>query len=206
MQIAQVERGTLAHAKSAKEVENHALQNRKLKSSYTDLSSSLQPVLNKFNELGAVVGQQLPSFFEGAFTSLMEGTKSFGQFMLQTLQRLIIKAAALAATFVALSVLLGGATGVAEAVGGKAGLGNFLLKGFGIPQMAEGGIFSGASLAMVGEGPGTSSINPEVVAPLDKLKNMMGGQNVNVTGTIRGRDLLLSEERSAYSRRRRFGN
>ena len=206
VQIAQVERATLAHAKSAKEVENHALQNRKLKSSYTDLSSSLQPVLNKFNELGAVVGQQLPSFFEGAFTSLMEGTKSFGQFMLQTLQRLIIKAAALAATFVALSVLLGGATGVAEAVGGKAGLGNFLLKGFGIPQMAEGGIFSGASLAMVGEGPGTSSINPEVVAPLDKLKNMMGGQNVNVTGTIRGRDLLLSEERSAYSRRRRFGN
>ena len=75
-----------------------------------------------------------------------------------------------------------------------------------IPQMAEGGIFSGASLAMVGEGPGTSSINPEVVAPLDKLKNMIGGGNVNVTGTIRGRDLLLSEERSAYSRRRRFGN
>jgi tape measure domain-containing protein len=75
-----------------------------------------------------------------------------------------------------------------------------------VPQMAEGGLFSGASLAMVGEGPGTSSINPEVVAPLDKLRNMMGGGNVNVTGTIRGRDLLLSEERSAYSRRRRFGN
>ena len=76
----------------------------------------------------------------------------------------------------------------------------------GIPQMAEGGLFTGASLAMVGEGAGTSSINPEVVAPLDKLRNMMGGGNVNVTGTIRGRDLLLSEERSAYSRRRRFGN
>lgn len=75
-----------------------------------------------------------------------------------------------------------------------------------VPQMAEGGLFTGASLAMVGEGPGTSSINPEVVAPLDKLRNMIGGGNVNVTGTIRGRDLLLSEERSAYSRRRRFGN
>ena len=75
-----------------------------------------------------------------------------------------------------------------------------------IPAMAAGGLFTGASLAMVGEGAGTSSINPEVVAPLDKLRNMIGGGNVNVTGTIRGRDLLLSEERSAYSRRRRFGN
>jgi tape measure domain-containing protein len=204
-QIEQVERGIRVHAKSAKEIENHALQNRKLKGSYTDLSNSLQPVLNKFHELGAVVGQQLPSFFEGAFTSLMEGTKSFGQFMLQTLQRLLIKAAALAATFVVLSVILGGATGVAEMTGGKAGLGAFMKMGMGVPQMAEGGMFTGASLAMVGEGPGTSSINPEVVAPLDKLKNMIGGGNVNVTGTIRGRDLLLSEERSSYSRRRRFG-
>ena len=204
-QIDQVERGIRVHAKSAKEIENHTLKNRKLKGSYTDLSSSLQPVLNKFHELGAVVGQQLPSFFEGAFTSLMEGTKSFGQFMLQTLQRLLIKAAALAATFVVLSVILGGATGVAEMTGGKAGLGAFMKMGMGVPQMAEGGLFTGASIAQIGEGPGTSMINPEVVAPLDKLKNMIGGGNVNVTGTIRGRDLLLSEERSSYSRRRRFG-
>ncbi len=55
---------------------------------------------------------------------------------------------------------------------------------------------------MVGEGPGTSMINPEVVAPLDKLQQMMGGGNVVVTGMIRGNDILLSNERSLLDRNR----
>jgi hypothetical protein len=68
--------------------------------------------------------------------------------------------------------------------------------------MAEGGLFTGPSLAMVGEGPGTSSINPEVVAPLNKLRDMMGGNQVQVTGVIRGQDILLTNERSAIDRNR----
>ena len=55
---------------------------------------------------------------------------------------------------------------------------------------------------MVGEGSGTSSINPEVVAPLDKLQSMMGGQHVQVTGKISGRDILLTSERNAFDRNR----
>jgi hypothetical protein len=55
---------------------------------------------------------------------------------------------------------------------------------------------------MVGEGPGTSLSNPEVIAPLDKLQSMMGGGNVNVTGVIRGQDILISNERSALDRNR----
>ena len=74
--------------------------------------------------------------------------------------------------------------------------------GGGIPQLAEGGLFTGASLAMVGEGPGTSLANPEVVAPLDKLQQMMGGGNVTVTGMIRGQDILISNERSLLDRNR----
>ena len=69
-------------------------------------------------------------------------------------------------------------------------------------MMANGGLFTGASLAMVGEGSGTSSINPEVVAPLDKLQSMMGGQQVQVTGRISGRDILLTSERNAIDRNR----
>ena len=87
-------------------------------------------------------------------------------------------------------------------MGGKAGFGNFMKAGFGIPQMAEGGLFTGSSLAMVGEGPGTSLSNPEVVAPLDKLQSMMGGGNVNVTGRLDGRDILISSERSNIDRNR----
>ena len=59
-----------------------------------------------------------------------------------------------------------------------------------IPQMAQGGLFTGESLALVGEGRGTSAINP-----LDKLQGMLGGQSVQVTGTLRGSDIFLSGQR-----------
>lgn len=42
----------------------------------------------------------------------------------------------------------------------------------GIPMLAEGGIVSGPTLAMVGEYAGASG-NPEVIAPLDKLRGML---------------------------------
>lgn len=42
----------------------------------------------------------------------------------------------------------------------------------GIPMLAEGGIASGPTLAMVGEYAGASG-NPEVIAPLDKLRGML---------------------------------
>ena len=141
-----------------------------------------------------------------AFDNIRDRSQGFHLYLKQMLTDLLKKALALAAAFAAMSILM------SPAAMAKSGIGSFkdfMMGGFGlgsIPKMASGGLFTGASLAMVGEGPGTSSINPEVVAPLDKLRNMIGGGNVNVTGTIRGRDLLLSEERSAYSRRRRFWN
>lgn len=67
----------------------------------------------------------------------------------------------------------------------------------GIGGMASGGIAYGPTLTMVGEYSGAST-NPEVVAPLNKLMQIMGGsQNVNVTvkGRIRGRDLDLVQRR-----------
>ena len=42
----------------------------------------------------------------------------------------------------------------------------------GIPALAEGGVASGPTLAMVGEYAGASG-NPEVIAPLDKLRGML---------------------------------
>ena len=77
-----------------------------------------------------------------------------------------------------------------------------MMGGLGVPQMADGGMFTGASLAMVGEGAGTSAINPEVVAQLDKLRDMMGGGNVTVTGRLDGRDILISSERAGFDRNR----
>lgn len=73
-----------------------------------------------------------------------------------------------------------------------------------IVGFADGGIVSGPTLGLVGEYAGART-NPEVIAPLNKLQGMMGGGTTNVTGTIRGRDIVLSNERGGYSRRRALG-
>ena len=66
-------------------------------------------------------------------------------------------------------------------------------------KFAAGGIVSGPTMGLVGEYPGARQ-NPEVIAPLNKLQNMIGGgsQNVNVTGnvSVSGQDLLIALERA----------
>jgi len=47
-----------------------------------------------------------------------------------------------------------------------------------------------------------AGVDPEVIAPLSKLQSMMGGQSVQVTGKISGRDILLTSERNAIDRNR----
>tara|TARA_Y100001938_G_scaffold58270_1_gene81581 strand:+ start:11361 stop:13793 length:2433 start_codon:yes stop_codon:yes gene_type:complete len=77
-----------------------------------------------------------------------------------------------------------------------------------IPPFAEGGLVSGKTLAMVGEGAGTSIVNPEVIAPLDKLKGMLGdvGGGGRLHGTIQGADILLTNSRSTLSQNRVGGS
>ena len=76
-------------------------------------------------------------------------------------------------------------------------------------KFADGGIVSGPTMGLVGEYPGARS-NPEVIAPLDKLQNMIGGsggsQNINVGGQIRleGQDLLIAIERANETANRIF--
>tara|TARA_R100000654_G_scaffold16978_2_gene35541 strand:+ start:134 stop:1978 length:1845 start_codon:yes stop_codon:yes gene_type:complete len=77
-----------------------------------------------------------------------------------------------------------------------------------IPPFADGGMVSGATLAMVGEGAGTSAVNPEVIAPLDKLQGMIGnagGNQVEVVGRISGSDILLASDRAKGNRNRTRG-
>ena len=61
-------------------------------------------------------------------------------------------------------------------------------------KFANGGIVSGPTMGLVGEYPGAKS-NPEVIAPLDKLKSMIGGGNGG-TFVLRGQDLLLATNRA----------
>lgn len=59
------------------------------------------------------------------------------------------------------------------------------------PKFANGGIVSGPTLGLMGEYPGARS-NPEVIAPLDKLKGLIGGGGGGtLTARISGNDLLI---------------
>ena len=83
--------------------------------------------------------------------------------------------------------------------------------GGGIKGFAQGGLVYGPTMGLIGEGSGTSRSNPEVIAPLDKLKGMlegMGGggmQRVYVTGRLRGNDMMLQNSRTQRSQRRATG-
>ena len=73
----------------------------------------------------------------------------------------------------------------------------------GATPFANGGIISGPTMGLMGEYPGAKT-NPEVVAPLDKLKDILGG-NGGGQFVLRGSDLVLALNRSETSLNLRRG-
>jgi hypothetical protein len=151
--------------------------------------------------LGDIMTGQIGSFQDfgkkllGAVAAFM---KSFGQALIATataskaFKELLIKNPVLAA-----------AAGVAL-IAGSAVITNMLNKGPQATAFAEGGIVSGPTLGLVGEYPGASS-NPEVIAPLDKLKGMLNTNEQSgfvASTTIQGRDLAIVLERYNKDSRR----
>jgi hypothetical protein len=151
--------------------------------------------------LGDIMTGQIGSFQDfgkkllGAVAAFM---KSFGQALIATataskaFKELLIKNPVLAA-----------AAGVAL-IAGSAVITNMLNKGPQATAFAEGGIVSGPTLGLVGEYPGASS-NPEVIAPLDKLKGMLNTNDQSgfvASTTIQGRDLAIVLERYNKDSRR----
>jgi len=191
MGMAKELQGTMASDIMAAAEANHVLQG-----SYEEVSAAATTTLDGMVVLGNFAGSQLPGLMESAFTSIVAGAGQFKNFMLDMLEKLLIKLAAMLAAFAALSIMFPGSAAV------KGGLGKFMAGGFGVQGFAAGGLVTGPTLGMIGEGPGTTLSNPEVIAPLDKLQQMMGGGNVTVTGMIRGSDILLSNERSLLDRNR----
>jgi hypothetical protein len=110
-------------------------------------------------------------------------------------------------------ILAGGIAipGVAAIAAGVAAvaIGALIKNSFKVKPFAEGGLVSGPVLGLVGEGRGTSRSNPEVIAPLDKLKKMIGdvgGGRQRLTGKLRvhGRELvaLVAVENQSQRRNR----
>jgi hypothetical protein len=151
--------------------------------------SALAPAFDMMVEKGASIGEAL----ESVFTNL-----------LKQLAKVIITAAIAVALMAALGLVDFSAIGKT--------FGMLVSQGMGFPKMgagagggvsqpltmfdgfANGGIISGPTYGLMGEYPGAQN-NPEVVAPLDKLKDMIGGGGGG-TFMLRGQDLLLSVNRA----------
>lgn len=126
---------------------------------------------------------------ENLFSTGMDGWKSFGQAAAQTIKQISAQIAAKAAVWLLFSLVTGGTSTVAN-------LGKFSSYVFGGLKMADGGLAFGPQIAMIGEYAGAST-NPEVVAPLNKLKGLMGGsQTIEVVGNISGMNIHLSGARA----------
>ena len=118
---------------------------------------------------------------EGFFQSLFENLK-------RAIKQMLIQLAVLTA----INIMLGG----------KGGVEAFNLAKGKLLGLQHGGLATGPTMALVGEGSGTSMANPEVIAPLDKLKQYIGGGDMRVTGRLVGNDIFLSNEKAGVSRNR----
>lgn len=100
------------------------------------------------------------------------------------------------------NIALGAAAGAASE-----GLFKMLIARISAPKLAKGGLAYGPTMAMVGDNPNARA-NPEVIAPLSKLKGMLadsGGGGFMVSHRIEGNDLLLLVERAQNKRTRARG-
>ncbi len=87
------------------------------------------------------------------------------------------------------------------------GLFKMLIARISVPKLAKGGLAYAPTMAMVGDNPNARA-NPEVIAPLSKLKDMLadsGGGAFAVSHRIEGNDLLLLVERANMKRTRARG-
>tara|TARA_R100001244_G_scaffold126111_1_gene96413 strand:- start:1203 stop:3590 length:2388 start_codon:yes stop_codon:yes gene_type:complete len=93
---------------------------------------------------------------------------------------------------------------LAIAVGAMGAVQIGLIASTPIPQFADGGIVSGPTVGLMGEYSGAGSGNPEVIAPLNKLKSMMAGgvQQIEVEGRLIGNDIWLSNSKTTGLRLR----
>ena len=181
-------------------------QFEKLRDFTTGLAKDIQSVLqtaltDSLVALGEGIGKLLSGGLQGV--NLMAGAlmqlgnlmKSIGKAMVAqatamiTFQKTLFKNPYLAA-----------AAGVAFIAAGAL-LSNYATNLQEMPALAEGGLAYGATTAIVGDNP-NARIDPEVIAPLSKLQDMMGGQRVEVFGRISGDDIYLSNARTSRNRNR----
>lgn len=188
---------------------DYAMQNQIAKQEEYEASfaKTMEGVNQAFNSLTAQGLEDFGNMIGDLMTGQISSFDDFGKSLLASVAKFmrafgsaLIATATASKAFKELLIkdpILAAAAGVAL-VAGSAVITGMLNKGPQPTAFADGGIVSGPTLGLVGEYPGASS-NPEVIAPLDKLKGMLKGMGNEggyvASTTISGRDLALVIER-----------
>jgi len=161
------------------------------------MSSESKQLSQSFLDMGAVLADSIGNAVGKAQTlkqAMLEAARAtILAFMAEAKARIIANAA-------------NGSKGAGPAfpfvMAGLITAGMALLNSVQIPALAEGGLAYGATTAIVGDNP-NARVDPEVIAPLSKLQDIMGGSSkVEVFGRISGDDIYLSNVRASRNRNR----
>jgi hypothetical protein len=142
-------------------------------------------VAGAFTDMAVTIGEGLGNLFSGEEFDWGKSLLNILGNLLQTLgkelivaSRVIEKIRAAIATL-SINPALGFIAGIAAVAAGTAmiNLANKPVK------LAKGGLAYGPTLAVVGDNPGAAN-DPEVVAPLSKLRNYVGGQMLQLTDDV----------------------
>jgi hypothetical protein len=152
-----------------------------------------------------LVGQRIGATLSQGAENMTEFAKSTKNAMREAIGAVISLGVAKAVTAAMESVLATGQWWLIPIVAGLAG--GLAKSAFNsiVPAFAEGGLVTGPTLGMVGEGAGITASNPEVIAPLNMLKNHLNGggtKQVEVYGRISGNDIFLSNQKGGINRLR----
>lgn len=167
-----------------------------LKDSFARLNEGLKTIVDStLNDLAIGFGEQLGNALSGAgfsikalITPMADALAQFGKLAIQT----GITAAGIK---LALKPPINPAVAIA---GGIALVALSSLVKSKMPALAEGGLATGPTMALVGDNR-NARVDPEVIAPLSKLKSMLGdiGSSGGVLETrISGNDLIILLNRS----------
>jgi tape measure domain-containing protein len=164
--------------------------------------NTTQMLAEHFQQIGGAINQSLGSAFDVLLENgdnMKEQLTNIGRQLMQNLLKIAI-GNAIAAAFSPLSAdnaATGGLAGIAKSA---------LLQGMipsMMPKLRRGGLAFGPTTAVVGDNIG-AKVDPEVIAPLSKLKNMMGGQGLSAS--VSGRDIILTSSRDRNRSRRTYGS
>lgn len=201
--IATMKEVTVVAADSLHRLGNKFIENQQKALAFTSTTGQgLKQAIDLSGGLAYEFSQNLGNAIAGAIVHGESFSESFIT-ALKAMAAQLIATIALVAVLAALLVIatggLGGLSLQSLGVGMKAVAAS---SGIQIPFLAEGGIVTGPTLAMIGEGR-----ESEAVIPLSKLPQIAGatGGAVEVYGRLSGQDILLSTEKANRTRSRYRG-